>query len=180
MLDNDSNPDGDPLTVNTKPFITPKNGTLDLNSDGSFTYTPNPSFVGTDSFTYQLSGGGLFSPFATVNITVNDLPTTSQVTLFEITEDSGTRRIGQARLLQNASDIEGDPLVATGLKITSGNGTLVPDGPGFWLYTPAANDDTNVIFDYTITDGTDSVTGIATLDITPVNDTPVVLSLIHI
>jgi hypothetical protein len=49
----------------------PTNGTLFFNSDGSFTYTPNPSFSGTDSFTYRASDGTLTSGLATVNITVN-------------------------------------------------------------------------------------------------------------
>jgi len=80
--------------------------------------------------------------------------------------------ITQAELLANASDIEGDLLTVTGLTTTSGNGSLVDNGNGTWSYTPAANDDTNASFDYTINDGTDNVTGTATLDITPVNDTP--------
>ena len=46
------------------------------------------------------------------------------------------------------------------------------NGDGTWTYTPSANDDTDVSFNYTIIDGTDNVAGSATLDITPVNDTP--------
>ncbi|MGH6693102.1 MAG: tandem-95 repeat protein, partial [Gammaproteobacteria bacterium] len=44
---------------------------------------------------------------------------------------------------------------------------------GTWTYTPAASDDSAVAFTYTITDGTDSVAGTASLDITPANDPPV-------
>ena len=54
-----------------------------------------------------------------------------------------------------------------------GRGTLVDNGDGTWTYTPALNDDTAVSFSYTVTDGTASVAGTATLDITPVNDAPV-------
>src|SRR5262249_48036542 len=49
----------------------PANGTVFFNSDGSFTYTPNASFSGTDSFTYRASDGTLTSAPATVTITVN-------------------------------------------------------------------------------------------------------------
>jgi hypothetical protein len=51
----------------------PAQGTLTLNADGSFSYTPQSSFVGTDSFTYQASAGGVLSNVATVTITVNYL-----------------------------------------------------------------------------------------------------------
>jgi hypothetical protein len=50
----------------------PVNGTLTLNSDGSFFYKPAINFVGTDSFTYKaVDSGGLVSNVATVTITVN-------------------------------------------------------------------------------------------------------------
>ena len=102
----------------------------------------------------------------------NTAPTTSPVTLAAIAEDSGARTITQAELLANAGDVEGDALTATGLSISAGAGTLVDNGDGTWNYTPALNDDTSVSFSYTITDGTDTVAGSATLDITPVNDAP--------
>ena len=78
VLANDSDVENDPLTA---VLVTgPSNGTLTptLNPDGSFTYTPNPNFSGTDSFTYQAvdSLGGV-SNTATVTITVtavNDPP----------------------------------------------------------------------------------------------------------
>ena len=51
------------------------------------------------------------------------------------------------------------------------------NGDGTWTYTPAANDDTAVSFSYTISDGAGgSVAGTASLDITPVNDNPVITS----
>ena len=50
---------------------------MTLNADGSFTYTPNANFNGTDSFTYTASDGTAGSNVATVTITVdavNDAP----------------------------------------------------------------------------------------------------------
>src|SRR4051794_27306919 len=38
-------------------FTAPANGTVKNNPDGSFTYTPNPGFSGTDSFNYVAQGG---------------------------------------------------------------------------------------------------------------------------
>jgi len=57
------------------------NGTLTLNSDGSFTYTPNVGFSGTDSFTYKADTGyPSFKKAATATITVIVKPTVVECT----------------------------------------------------------------------------------------------------
>jgi VCBS repeat-containing protein len=68
VLANDSDPDGDPLTATNA--TDPANGTLALNADGSFTYTPDANFVGTDTFTYTATDGTAASSAATVSVTV--------------------------------------------------------------------------------------------------------------
>src|SRR5207253_369270 len=76
--------------------------------------------------------------------------------------------------------VENNTLTASNLQISSGLGTLVDNGNGTWSYTPTLNDDTSVSFSYTITDNgatngvadPKSVSGSASLDITPVNDAP--------
>ncbi len=100
-------------------------------------------------------------------MTTNDAPTTTPVTLTAIAEDSGPRVITQAELLGNASDVDGPALTATGLTITTGAGNLVDNLDGTWTYTPAAADESAVVFGYTVTDGTLSVAGTASMDITP-------------
>jgi len=68
VLANDSDPDGDPLTVAN--HTRPANGTLaDLGGDG-FRYTPNPGFVGTDGFSYTIGDGTGRSDTATVSVDV--------------------------------------------------------------------------------------------------------------
>ena len=57
VLGNDVDPDGDPRTATL--VVGPEHGTLDLNPDGSFTYTPSGSFFGSDEFTYQVTAGGV-------------------------------------------------------------------------------------------------------------------------
>jgi len=75
VLTNDTDPDTDPL----KPVlgdITPKNGTLVLNEDGTFTYTPDEGFVGTDTFKYSATDGFNTSSEVEVKITVSEKPPT--------------------------------------------------------------------------------------------------------
>ncbi|MFH1725690.1 MAG: Ig-like domain-containing protein, partial [Elusimicrobiota bacterium] len=69
VLANDSDPDGDPLTAVQD--TDPDHGGLSLNPDGSFTYTPDPTFCGTDGFTYMASDLLSLSDPATVSIAVN-------------------------------------------------------------------------------------------------------------
>ena len=75
VLANDSDLDGDPLSAL---LVTgPAHGTLSLNADGAFTYTPAANFNGADTFTYRANDGALNSNIATVALTitpVNDAP----------------------------------------------------------------------------------------------------------
>ncbi|MCW3808091.1 Calx-beta domain-containing protein, partial [Plebeiibacterium marinum] len=54
LLSNDSDPDGDELTINTTPVTGPTNGSLVINADGTYTYTPDADFNGEDSFVYEV------------------------------------------------------------------------------------------------------------------------------
>ena len=139
------------------------------------TYAPNANVNGLDALDVAITDGqATTSASRAINITpVNDAPVTTPVTLAAIAEDSGPRLITQAELLANASDVDGPPLTAVNLAISSGNGTLVNNGNGTWTYHPAPNDDTSVTFSYSVTDGIAApVATTASLDITPVNDAP--------
>lgn len=68
VLANDSDPDGDSLSVNSNSV--PAHGTAVIQSTGSISYTPNAGFIGTDSFTYSISDNHGGFATATVTITV--------------------------------------------------------------------------------------------------------------
>ena len=70
VMTNDSDIDS---TLTAVLVTGPAHGTLTLNANGSFTYTPLSTYFGPDSFTYQASDGSLSSNVATVNITVTQL-----------------------------------------------------------------------------------------------------------
>jgi YVTN family beta-propeller protein len=68
VLGNDTDADHDPLTAQLATSTT--KGTLNLNPDGSLTYTPGEDATGTDTFTYRASDGLAASNLATVTITI--------------------------------------------------------------------------------------------------------------
>ena len=68
VLNNDSDPENDTLTVNTTPVSGPSDGTVTLSADGSFTYTPNAGSSGNDSFVYEISDGNGNTDTATAYI----------------------------------------------------------------------------------------------------------------
>ena len=68
MLKNDTNLDS--ASLQAQVVSQPQHGALDLKPDGGFTYTPAPSYSGTDTFTYRASDGSATSSPATVTIAV--------------------------------------------------------------------------------------------------------------
>jgi hypothetical protein len=153
--------------------VSASSGTLIDNGDGTWTFTPVADDDGAVSFAYTVSDGALdVAATATLDLApVNDAPTTSIVTLPAVAEDGGPVTITAAQLLRNARDIDSATLTVSSLSASSG--TLVDNGNGTWSFTPALNDDTSVGFTYTISDGSATVTGAVSLDLTPVNDAPV-------
>jgi hypothetical protein len=76
VLTNDFDPDHNALTVVTMPVTPPVHGTVSLNTNGNYTYTPATGYVGTDSFVYRIFDNGIPSLTATalVYITVIKTP----------------------------------------------------------------------------------------------------------
>ncbi|CAB1057475.1 Fibronectin type III domain protein [Olavius sp. associated proteobacterium Delta 1] len=88
VLSNDSDSDGDTLSAELQSNVS--NGSLTLNADGSFSYSPNENFHGTDAFIYNNDDGSLNSNPATVNITIdplNDAPTIGGTPATSVNED---------------------------------------------------------------------------------------------
>ena len=118
VLGNDSDPDGDALTVvdNSEP----SNGSAVLNEDGTFTYTPDDGFTGTDSFTYTITDGNGGEDTATVTIEVGGAPPPVEAVV-ELSGDASVVEADGALLEHTISlvDENGNPLVlADGETIT--------------------------------------------------------------
>ncbi len=171
LLANDSDIEGDTLTVLLESNAT--HGTVMLNDDGSLSYTPEPDWNGTDSFTYQASDGAAISDPATVGITVhavNDAPV-AQVATYSTDEDV-TLNVTVPGLLGHATDVEGDVLTIA-LVDSAMHGVVTLNGDGSFSYVPNPDWNGTDSFSFTANDGElDSEAAVVTLTVNPVNDAP--------
>ncbi len=166
VLVNDYDPDGDPITVTGN--TDPSNGTVTVNPDGSYTYTPNPGFEGVDIFTYTICDDGTPALCDTATVTITVIPDHQNITVAN--DDSYFSFINEpinGNVLDNDSDPEGDnQTVDTALTPVSGptNGTLVINTDGTFTYTPNTDYVGPDAFVYAIfDDGTPVATDVATV-----------------
>ena len=180
VLANDTDADGNALTVAGPAAVTaPLNGSLLLNADGSFSYTPRPNFSGTDSFTYNAHDGTLISLTpATVTITVSDVqePPVAVDDSYSASEGK-TLTVAAPGVLANDTDAETNALAVAGAVAVSGpsNGSVTINPDGSFAYTPATAFVGTDSFTYKAHDGTAESDKPATVTITvaAVNDAPV-------
>jgi hypothetical protein len=172
-LTNDSDADGDTLTVDSQSIDTANGGHLELNSDGSFVYTPAANYFGPDSFTYTVRDGAGGSAQATVTLdvaSVNDAPVA-------VNDDANTDEDSPTtgNVATNDTDADGDMLfVASGTYATDQGGVLEIHSDGSFVYTPAANFHGIDTFQYTIRDASEAFSvGTVTIDVASVNDDPI-------
>ena len=171
VLGNDSDVEGSLLTASIA--SRPGGGLLVLNSDGSFTYTPNPDFNGTDWFTYVANDATSESAAATVTIivsAVNDAPAATNDS-YTVDEDN-TLIVGTPGVLGNDSDVDGDALTAI-LEDDVPSGSLALNADGSFSYSPVENFFGTVTFTYKASDGAlESNVATVTINVLSVNDLP--------
>src|SRR5688572_16940082 len=171
VLGNDSDANANALTA--APVTGVSSGTLALQSDGSFSYTPPAGFNGVVTFTYQADDGTTRSNTATVTITVvavNDAPV-ARADSFTTAEDVALTVAGNG-VLANDTDGDGDALTAA-LGRNVSNGTLQLNSNGTFTYTPATNFSGTTNFTYSAHDAsTQSAAATVTITVTAVNDPP--------
>jgi uncharacterized protein YhjY with autotransporter beta-barrel domain len=118
ILANDTDADSDPLVAGS--FTAPANGTVSGNANGSFTYTPNTGYSGTDSFTYTASDGTLTSNVATVTIAVSSAPPTlSGISPASGPTAGGTLITITGNRLSGATGVTVGGVAATGVTVVS-------------------------------------------------------------
>ncbi|MRH98900.1 tandem-95 repeat protein, partial [Kriegella sp. EG-1] len=139
------------------------NGTVVMAGDGTFSYTPDADFNGTDSFTYDVTDINGLTETATVTITVN--PIADAVgDAFSVDEDTV--------LNEDVSTNDTHTTATTyALNTDASNGTVVMAGDGTFSYTPDADFNGTDSFTYVVTDiNTASETATVTITVNPIAD----------
>ena len=183
VLGNDTDPEGDPLTV-TQALVDPTKGSVVINPDGTLTFTPAANVNGPVEITYTISDGqgGLSTTTATVNVAaVNDAPVAAN-DAGAVAEDATLVVTAANGVIASASntagtdtDVDGGPLavsaIRTGLETGSGTagtvgsalagtyGTLTLNSDGSYTYVAdkanalALGATADDVFTYTVSDG---------------------------
>ena len=129
VLANDTDVDTPHASLTAVLNVGPTNASsFTLNADGSFSYTPNANFSGSDSFTYHAFDGSLSSGIVTVTLTinaVNDAPVNSMPSSPTMNQDSFTTLSGAGAIQISDVDAGANPVQ---VQLTGGNGTMTLSG----------------------------------------------------
>jgi VCBS repeat-containing protein len=174
VLANDSNPGGNRNDLRAVLVAGVSSGTLRLNGDGSFTYTPLPSFSGVAAFTYRATRGTVQSNVATVRITVSGVNSAPVANADSYSTAEDTQLSVPAKgVLANDTDANGDTLTAA-LVSNVQNGTLTLNSNGSFVYQPKADFSGGDSFSYRASDAqATSSPATVTISVSKVNDAPV-------
>ncbi len=176
VLLNDKDPENDPMTAIL--VTPPTHGSLTLQSNGAFTYTPVTGYLGQDSFTYKASDGALESAPATVTFTVANVANTKPTAVsdtYAATEDTTLTVPAATGVLFNDTDPDNDVLTAI-LVTNVTHGTLALSADGSFVYTPVANYNGVDTFTYKCQDSAlnfSATNATVTINIAAMNDAPV-------
>ncbi|MBI1729318.1 tandem-95 repeat protein, partial [Candidatus Acetothermia bacterium] len=172
VTSNDSDPEHEALSVIA--LTQPTHGNATINPDGTITYTSNPGFTGTDSFTYTVCDPHGLCSTATVTVTVRAAPVTNRPP-DAINDTMSTNEDTPVTIDVKANDSDPDHDVITVISLTQpSHGVATLNGDDTVTYTPSANYNGSDSFTYTISDGHGgSDTATVTITISPVNDAPV-------
>ncbi|MDA0967515.1 MAG: tandem-95 repeat protein [Proteobacteria bacterium] len=171
----DSDFDRDALSVEAQTITAASGATIELLSNGDFTYAPLENTFGTESFSYKVMDGN--GGESTANVTINILPVNDKPIAQDdnFAADENTQITGNL-LTDNGngedSDVESASLnVVSGTFTTAQNGIIVLQDNGDFVYTPAEHFAGTDSFQYTLLDSDNaSDTATVTMEIAPVTN----------
>ncbi|ALG67759.1 Ig-like domain-containing protein [Beggiatoa leptomitoformis] len=170
LLANDSDPNGDVLTITSVNSLT--GGTATLDNAGNILFSRSADFTGNASFTYTISDGRGGNASAIVSLQGDtlpvNLPPVAVTDNFSVAENSFLV-IAPSALLSNDTDPEGQPLNIASFGGAS-NGTLTQDAIGNLIFTPTANFVGNAQFTYNVSDGVKNSTATVQIQVLPLPD----------
>lgn len=159
-----SDPDSSSFTYHI--VTQPAHGAL-TGASQFYTYAPHGNYHGSDSFTYRVSDGALFSLPVTVAISVAPLPDPPVGSSFSLGFDEDT----VATVALAGQDPDGDAL--TFAVVTPPALGALTGAPPSLSYTPPPNYFGTQMLVYSVSDGDDTVQATVTLNVNPRNDAPV-------
>lgn len=146
--------DGDTLIYRVKSGAMPTKGSVILNDDGTFVYTPKANVNGHDRFIVTVSDG-LSAPvekaFDVTIAPVNDVPVARADSGFTV-KAGQTLKFATASLLRNDTDTDGDALSITAISAARG-GSVVRNGDGGISFNASGGFTGPASFKYTVSDG---------------------------
>ncbi|WP_146531934.1 tandem-95 repeat protein [Vibrio cyclitrophicus] len=149
-------------------------GVLEINGDGTYTFSPNENFNGEVSLDVVVVDEDDAAVSTTAGITVLEVndPPVAGPTSYTVDEDS-VLTFNETQVLLNASDIEGDVQLVE-INYDGPDGIFSINGDGTCSFAPNENFNGQVQLDVTIQDedGAQVDTHI-TVDVLPINDVPV-------
>ncbi len=179
VVGNDTDPENSALTASVATM--PARGTLVLNADGSFLYTPAANYAGADSFTYTVSDGSRVSLPAAVSLTVvpvNDAPVVVAETYSVVIDTPYTANAG-AGVLRNDTDVDSPSLTAI-LVSTTSSGVLALAADGSFTYSPTIGFSGSDTFSYRVTDGSlSSASVVVTLNVAVASNTVAISEIMY-
>jgi uncharacterized repeat protein (TIGR01451 family) len=152
VLSNDILPQGSVLS--TTPAVQPTNGTVVLNTDGTFTYTPNAGYTGADQFTYQVCNGNLCSQAVVFIIPKNTTTGNADLRISKTIVGNKVRNLNETVtytvVVRNlgpdaATNVVVKDSVGTGLELVSGSPTKGTFAAPLWNIASIASGDSAVL-----------------------------------
>lgn len=192
VLNNDIDPDGDDLVINTTPINSPANGSVQLYPSGTYFYIPNEGFVGTDVFVYEICDTGTPQECTTGRVSITVMPGMMNALVLNNDDVMGAPDAGANNLVNNgnqsvykssnqawtgnlivndAATNGVDLIMNTTPVIVPAHGTVMLYADGSYEYTPDAGYFGEDEFEYEVcTDEVVPVCGTAKMYITVVED----------
>jgi hypothetical protein len=159
--------EGATITAVAGTFAT-ANGSVTIAADGSYTYTPNAGYVGSDSFTFTAQTND-DSTTGTVSVTVTaDANNLTVVTPQALTVNESTP--GTGNVLTGAADSEGATITAVAGTFATANGSVTIAADGSYNYLPNPGYSGSDSFTFTAQTDDDSTGGTVSVTVNPVDD----------
>ncbi|MGK7900085.1 MAG: Ig-like domain-containing protein [Hormoscilla sp.] len=151
VLENDSDPDGDAISIDNFPTSTPSGGTIALNDD-LLEYTPGDGFAETDSFSYSISDGNGATATAFVIVVVENDPNDPPIAIEDIAATTPGVSVS-IPVLENDSDPDGDAISIADFPTSTPSGGTIALNDDLLEYTPGDGFAETDSFSYSISDG---------------------------